>query len=115
MTLSLSLYIDNRSLELDAIMKAISIPRDKCAAAEEAAIKNIAKFQREQAKLPSKKTINTQIKARNNTHLFVSKNGHSCVGKFGDMDDLIAHTDSHESIRQSKEGNAAHATQVAPS
>lgn len=110
------MYIDNWSLELDAIMKAISLPRGKFEVAEEAAIKNIAKFQRGQAKLPLKKTIDNDIKARNNkTHIFVSKNGRSCGQTFGRIDNLIAHTDYHKSIRLSKEGNAAHATQVAPS
>jgi hypothetical protein len=59
------MYIVNRSPELDAIMKAISLPRGKFAAAEEATIKNIAKFQKELAKLPQKKTIDTDIRARN--------------------------------------------------
>ena len=108
------MYIDNRSLELDAIMKDISLSRGKFAVAEEAAIKNIAKFQREQAKLPLKKTIDTDIEAQNKiTHLFVSKNGLSRAEKFGHIDDSIA--DDHKSIRQPKEGNAAHSTQVAPS
>lgn len=110
------MYIDNRSLELDAIMKAISIPRDKCAAAEEAVVKKIEKYQKEQAKLPLKKTIDTDVKAQNdNTQLRITKNRRSCIGKFGRIGDLRPQTDDNESVRQSKEGNAAHATQVASS
>jgi hypothetical protein len=74
------MYIDNRSLELDAIMKAISLPRGKFEVAKEAATKNIAKFQREQAKLPLKKTIDTEIKARSKkTRLFVLNSRRSCA------------------------------------
>jgi hypothetical protein len=103
------MYIDNRSLELDAIMKAISIPSDKFAAAEEAVVKKIAKFQMNKAKLPLQKTNDTDAKAQN------YDTPRSSLGKFRRVDDLIPHTDDDESIRQSKEGNAAHATQVSPS
>jgi hypothetical protein len=97
-------------------MKAISIPRDKCAAAEEAVIKKIAKFQMNIAKLPLKKTSDTDVKAQNNnSELGITKNGRSCLGKFGRIGDWIPHTDDNESIRQPEEGNAAHPTQVAPS
>jgi hypothetical protein len=110
------MHINNRSPELDAIMKAISIPSDKCAAAEEAVVKKTAKFQTNITKLPLKKTSDTDVKAQNNSTQFgVTKNVRPCLGKFGRIDDSIPHTDDNESIRQPKEGNAAHATQVAPS
>lgn len=97
-------------------MKSISIPRDKCAAAEEAVVKKIAKFQMNIAKLPLKKTSDTDVKAQNNnTQLGVTKNERSCLGKSGHVDDSSPHTDDNESIRRPKEENAAHATQVAPS
>ena len=97
-------------------MKSISIPRDKCAAAEEAVVKKIAKFQMNMAKFPLKKTRDTDVKAQNNNaQLGVTKNGRSCLGKFGRIDDSTPYTDDNESERQPKEGNAAHATQVASS
>lgn len=109
-------YTDIWFPELDAILKEISVPKDKSAAAEERAKKEISKFERKQEMLPVKKTNDANIKSKDeNKESSLSGKGQSCVTDFGDKSEMIAHTNDPKSFKQSKHGNTVHPMKVTSS